>query len=278
MFQFSIYKKSLMKILNYLSLILIFSSCNHPNKMTKLIQAIDANLILSDKMQEESLSFKLSHLEKIVSKGRGSMEAKNALKRATKVYQKYQDVIKALDNQPSNQEYFKVYQEYHEWLRKNVKQWNLDIKGKSNGNIDLQKLLYISKDLKSQIKTRIYTKTEMILRYLGADDLFASTVDYFSYAYVIASSSSHFVEKGEKIELSQYILIPQTRSDSLKDLDFETHIDKGFMKELKGNIFEITIPSPKLGKQEFHASFHVKNQAQTLDTTFHLSKTFEVIK
>lgn len=270
-----------MKTLIYPLIVLITFACNNSQKLVTIIQDIDKNLATLEKIQTEDLTSKLINLEEIVTKYRYPDKAQLALKKVKMVYQKYQKVLKALDNQRSNQECFKVYQEYREWLRKKAKQWNFDIEKRSYyqspENVKFQTLLNISKDLKPQIQSRIYKETERILNYLGANDLSTGIVDYFSYAYVIASNSSRFAEKGEEIELSQYIFMPHIRSDSLKNLELNANIDKGVLKKVR-NVFEITIPTQELGKQQYKASIHVQNRALTLDTTFHLSKTFEVIK
>lgn len=274
-----------MKILSFILILFLLFSCNNQKKIDNLIQKIDKNLVRLSKIQEADLSSKLAGLKrKAEAETRyvgNSAKAEEALNRVKTVFQNLENSLKHLDIQNTNQGYFEVYQNYQNWLRDKAKAWNFDNKEiayyHKNKYPDFQKLLNISKDLKLQTQSRIYKETEAMFVYLGADDLFGGIVDYFRYAYVLAVNSRHFVEKGEEIELSQYVFMPHSRSDSLKNLIFKADINTGNIKR-NNSIFEITIPTQKLGKQSFNMSVNVQNQGKTLDTTFHISKTFEIIK
>lgn len=212
------------------------------------------------------------------------------LKNAKVLENKYLETISLLKDKNTNEEYYHIYREYLKWLK--GRSWKYPYKEYLSKVIHDDTLfsLYTPKDIdmRGHIMHFIYEITMEILIFIDAYQFNypVNRPSYHLYAWEWGIAKTREVEIGEEVELSVFMQFERYYGKIYhKTIDrgfyqFESKINQGAIQEIKGRqtfgVFEVEIPTQKIGKQSFELEIRAKNQNINVDTTLLYSNTFEV--
>lgn len=163
-----------------------------------------------------------------------------------------------------NQSIRKIYKNHIKWLNKKIEENSLKLE--FFPNIQILDDVVMKEKIKIQISNNFITT----LYKTGYDDLTEFRINYFR---LLGSNQYHKVIEGDNIELRQALC----GGRDLKKYDYNFKINKGILDNQE-SLSYISIPTQKLGIQEFTITLNMKNWETEKDTTLYLTQTFEVIE
>lgn len=266
--------KYLIYIINLLSLFSCIDKKNIQDVRSNIKQ--DLNLIhykLQKEIQKKT-DKQVERIRKVVKTGKRKEKLEIFLKRSYKLKQKYLEVMKLLTKSNTHQMSKKIYKDNIKWLNKISKEYKIGISFFED-NTELEQFLaqLDSKIIKEQLGISISHNFEEVMGKIGMFPYIPQ--GGFTRRWLVGLNNIEKVEEGRQVELMQVFL---NKSITISErYDHILDIDKGNIQE-KDDVFYISIPTQKLGRQEFKATLLIRNWKPNKDTTIKYTQTFKVIK